>query len=140
MSAENVEIAKRAMDALDQFGGVVGGGDPLPPIREFFDPDVEMDLSRQGVDPEVYHGYEGWLRMADQYRAAWQEFRMELEEIIDAGDSVVLFTHNTGLSRSGIRLGVRVSHIMTFRDGKIVRMQYFGEDRAACLKAAGLEE
>jgi ketosteroid isomerase-like protein len=138
MSNEYVEIAKRAMDALDQFGGIVGGGDPLPLLREFFDPDVEMDLSRQGVDPEIYHGYEGCLRMGEQYRDAWQELRMEVEEAIDAGDSVVLFTHNTGLARSGIKLGVRVGYVLTFRDGKIVRWQYFGEDRLACLEAAGL--
>jgi ketosteroid isomerase-like protein len=139
MSQANVEIAKRAMDALDQFGGTVGGGDPLPSLREFFDPDVELDLSRQGVDPEIYHGYEGWVRMAEQYRDVWQEFRMEAQEIIDAGDSVVLFTHNTGLSRSGIKLGVRVGHVLTFRDGKIIGYQYFGEDRAACLESLGLE-
>jgi ketosteroid isomerase-like protein len=139
MSQANVEIAKRAMDALSQFGGVVADSDPLPSLQEFFDPDVEWDLSQRGVDPEVYHGYDGWLRLAEQYRDAWQEFRMELEEVIDAGDSVVLFTHNTGLSRSGIKLGVRVGHLWTVRDCKIFRCQYFGEDRAACLEAAGLE-
>jgi ketosteroid isomerase-like protein len=58
---------------------------------------------------------------------------------IDAGESVVLFTHNTGLAKSsGIRFGIRVGHVFTFRNGKIVRCQYFGEDRAACLEAAGL--
>jgi len=138
MSQQNVEIVKRAANALNQLGGLVGG-DPLPSLREFFDPDVEWDLSRQGVDPEIYHGHEGWVRMAEQYRDAWREFRVEVEEIIDAGDSVVIFTHNTGLSRSGIRMGVRVGHVWTFRDDKVVRAQYFGEDRAACLKGAGLE-
>jgi ketosteroid isomerase-like protein len=139
VSAENVEIAERAIDAFNEFY-LLKDSDPLPPLPEFFDPDVEYDLSRQGVDSEVYHGYDGSLRMREQYRAAWQEFRMEVEETIDAGDSVVLFTHNTGLSRSGIRLSVRVGHVMTFRDGKIVRFQYIGEDRAACLEAAGLED
>lgn len=63
---------------------------------------------------------------------------MEVEEIIDAGDSLVLFTHNTGLAGSGIQLGVRVGHVWTLRDGKIVHYQYFGEDLAACLQDAGL--
>ncbi len=57
--------------------------DPFPSLREC-DPDVEWDLSRRGIDPEVYHGYDGWLRLLEQYRDAWQEFRMEAEKVIDA--------------------------------------------------------
>ena len=63
---------------------------------------------------------------------------MEIEEIIDAGNSVVLFTNMIGVSKSGIKLSQRVGQVWTFRDGKIVRDQYFGEDRAACLEAVGL--
>jgi ketosteroid isomerase-like protein len=61
-----------------------------------------------------------------------------VEEVIDAGDMVVLFTHSTGLARSGLRLGVHVGHLLTLSGGKIVRWEFFGEDRSACLRAAGL--
>src|ERR1022692_4491567 len=118
MSQANVEIAKRAMAALNQSDLMVGGGDPLPTLREFCDPDVEWDFSRRGVDPEIYHGYDGWLRIAQQFGDAWQELRLEIEEIIDAGDNVVLFTKMTGLSKSGIALGQRVGQVWTLRDGK----------------------
>jgi ketosteroid isomerase-like protein len=138
MSQENVEIARRAVDALNLSDLMVGGSDPLPTLREFCDPDVEWDFSRRGVDPEIYRGYEGWLRIAEQFGDAWQELRLEIEEIIDAGDNVVLFTNMIGLSKSGIELDHRVGQVWTFRDGKIVRDQFFGEDRAACLAAVGL--
>lgn len=138
MSRENVEIARRAMDALNRADLMVGRRDPLPTLREFCDPDVEWDFSRRGVDPEIYHGYEGWLRIAEQFGDAWRELRMEIEEVIDAGDNVVLFTNMIGLSKSGITLSQRVGQVWTFRDGKIVRDRFFGEDRAACLEAAGL--
>src|SRR5271157_1438490 len=101
MSESNVEIVKRAIAAINQ---LFGGSDPLPVLPEFCDPDVEWDFSRRGIDPEVYQGYEGWLRFAGQFRDAWQEFRFDVEEIIDAGESVVLFGHNTGLAKSGIKL------------------------------------
>ncbi len=140
MSQENVESAQRAMHALNQFDLMVGRGDPLPTLREFCDPAVEWDFSRRAIDPEIYHGYDGWLRIAEQFGDAWQELRMEIDEIIDAGDDVVLFTTMLGLSKSGIRLGMRVGQIWTFRDGKVVLDRYFGEDRAACLKAVGLSE
>lgn len=140
MSRENVEIARRAMDALNQSDLMVGGSDPLPVLREFCDPDVEWDFSRRGVDPEVYYGYEGWLRIAEQFGEAWRELRLEIEEVIDAGDHVVLFTNMVGLSKSGVKLVQGVGQVWTFRDGRIVRDRYFGGDRAACLKAVGLTE
>src|ERR1700730_5162296 len=138
MSQKNVEIARRALDALNQSDLMVGGSDPLPTLREFCDPDVEWDFSRRGVDPEIYHGYDGWSRIAEQFGDAWQELRIEIDEIIDAGNKVVLFTNMIGLSRSGIKLAHRVGQVWTFRDGKIVRDEYFGEDRVACLEAVGL--
>jgi hypothetical protein len=51
MSQANVEIARRAMDALNQFGLMVGGSDPLPTLREFCDPSVEWDFSQRGIIP-----------------------------------------------------------------------------------------
>ncbi len=140
MSQENVEIARRAVDALNQSNLMVGGSDALATLREFCDPDVEWDFSRRGVDPEIYHGHEGWLRIAEQFGDAWQELRLEIEEIVDAGDDVVLFTNMIGLSKSGIKLSQKVGQVWTFRDGKIIRDRFFGEDRAACLHAVGLAE
>jgi ketosteroid isomerase-like protein len=139
MSQAHVEIAKRAIDAFNQSDLMVGGSDPLPTLNEFCDPDVEWDFSRRGVDPEVYHGYEGWLRIAEQFGEAWQELRWEIEEIIDAGDDIVLFTNMIGLSKSGLKLSQTVGQVWTFRDGKIVRDRFFGEDRVGCLEAVGLE-
>src|SRR5271155_5110418 len=118
MSQENVEIARRVVDAFNEVGFLLSS-DPFPTLREFCDPDVEWNFSRRGVDPEIYHGYDGWLRIAEQFRDAWREIRMEVEEIIDAGESVVVFVHTIGLSRSGIKLSVRVGHVVTVRDGKI---------------------
>jgi ketosteroid isomerase-like protein len=130
---------KRAMAAFNESNTLVGAGDPLPWLREFCDPDFELDLSRRAIDPDTYHGYEGFRRLGEQDANAWHEARFEVDEVIDAGDSVVLFTHNTGLSKSGIKLGVRVGHVLTLSSGKIVRWQFFGEDRMACLQAVGLE-
>jgi ketosteroid isomerase-like protein len=126
------------MEAFNQSNVLVGAGDPLPWLREFCDSHLELDLSRRGIDPGIYHGYEGFLRLGEQDGDVWREARFEVEEVIDAGDRVVLFTYNTGLAKSGVKLGVRVGHLLTLRAGKIVRWEYFGEDRAACLEAVGL--
>jgi ketosteroid isomerase-like protein len=140
MSQENVEIVRRAMGAFNESNVLVGAGDPLPWLREFCDAGVELELSRRGIDPEIYHGYEGFLRLKAQDSDAWEWGRFDVDDVIDAGDSVVLLTRNTGIARSGVRLSVRVCHALTLIGGKIVRWQYFGEDRAGCFKAVGLAD
>jgi hypothetical protein len=95
MSELNVEIVKRALDAFNDSNVLVGPGDPLPWLREFCDAGIELDLSRRGIDPEIYHGYEGFLRFRAQYSDAWEWGRFDVNDVIDAGDSVVLLTHNT---------------------------------------------
>jgi ketosteroid isomerase-like protein len=138
MSQKNMEVAKRAMDSFNYSNFVLSGATPLPSLREFCHPDVEWDLSRRVTDGEIYHGYEGWVRLAEGVRETCQEFRFEAKEIIDAGESVVVFSRNTGLAKSGIRFDVRVAQVLTFRNGKVATYGYFGEDRAACLEAVGL--
>ena len=59
MSEKNMELAKRAMDSFNYSNFVLDGATLIPTLREFCDPDVEWDFSRRGVDPEIYHGYEG---------------------------------------------------------------------------------
>jgi ketosteroid isomerase-like protein len=140
VSQENVEIVQRAMDAFNASAVLVGESDPLPWLQEFCDPAIELDLSRRGIDPDVYHGHAGFLRLRSQDSEAWQMARFDVEEVGDAGDRVVLFTHNTATARSGAKLGVRVAHVLTLRGGRIVRWEYFGESRGEALKAVGLEE
>ena len=138
MSQKNMEIAKRAMDSFNYSNFVLSGATPYPSLREFCDPDVEWDFSRQGIDGEIYRGYEGWVRFAETVRETCREFRFGAEEIIDAGESVVVLSRNNGLAKSGVRLDVRAVQVLTFRDGKVITYRYFGEDRAACLASVGL--
>ncbi len=79
------------MAAFNESNALVGTGDPLPWLREFCDPDIELDLSRRAIDPDIYQGYEGFMRLGEQDANAWHESRFEVEDVIDAGESIVLF-------------------------------------------------
>src|SRR5271165_5892754 len=114
MSEKNMQVAKRAMDSFNYSNFVLSGATPYPSLREFCDPDVEWDFSRRVTDGEIYRGYEGWVRFAERVREACCEFRFGAEEIIDAGESVVVFSRNTGLAESGVRLDVRAAQVLTF--------------------------
>lgn len=136
MSQANVELARRAYEEVNSVRSRDGA---LRWLNEFCDPDIEWDFSRRGLDGAVYHGYEGWLGFAEQFRGVWQEFHREIQEILDAGDSVVIFTRDTGVSESGIKIASSVCQVSSFRNGKMVSYRYFGEERLACLEAVGLD-
>jgi ketosteroid isomerase-like protein len=104
------------------------------------DPNVEFDLTRVAPDGETYRGYEGvkvfWRMLWDVFG----ELRIEPEEVIDGGDTLV--THER-LRSTGKASGVMTEDVLyqdfALRDGKVIRVQFF-RDRAEALKAAGLSE
>jgi ketosteroid isomerase-like protein len=66
------------------------------------------------------------------------EYRIDPEEVIDAGDKVVVFQREYQRGRSsGIEIVTETAAIIYLRDARIVRMQGY-LDRAAALEAAGL--
>jgi ketosteroid isomerase-like protein len=62
------------------------------------------------------------------------------EEIIDAGDQVVVVAHHQGRGRaSGVDVDTRFYEVYTLREGKVWRVDEYTE-RAEALEAAGLRE
>ena len=68
----------------------------------------------------------------------WATYRVTLEEVIDAGDRVVVLTRHHG-RREGMDAEVELiaAAIFTFRDGKLARWEDWA-NRAEALKAVGL--
>jgi ketosteroid isomerase-like protein len=68
---------------------------------------------------------------------AWDDFRLEAEDFVDAGDSVVVpfrvFARGKG---SGARVERQWAHVWTLRDGKVVRFEVHLDVRRA-LEAVG---
>jgi uncharacterized protein len=70
----------------------------------------------------------------------WDDFRFEVEELIDAGDKVFAAVQLSGRGKgSGVPVDQHDIHVCTIRDGKVVRIDVH-RDRAEALKAAGLFE
>ena len=66
--------------------------------------------------------------------------RVEAEEIVDAGDRVVVMVHHSGRGRtSGIEVDQRYAMVWTVRDGRVMRMDLY-PTRAEALEAVGLAE
>jgi ketosteroid isomerase-like protein len=104
------------------------------------DPNVEFDLTRVAPDGETYRGYEGVKRFWLMLRDVFGELQIDVEEIIDGGDTLVtrVRLHSTGKASGAMTEDVLYQNF-TLREGKAVRAQFFRE-RAEALEAAGLSE
>ena len=72
--------------------------------------------------------------------AEFGEFEAHSEEILGAGDKVVVVVFQRGIRKaSGAAVERRVGQVWTVREGKAIRWQVF-KDRAEALEAAGVSE
>jgi ketosteroid isomerase-like protein len=129
MSGENVE-AVRQVNAFWARGEWAA-------TAELFDPDVEVVFSATAFpDPGIYRGgrmaldaWAGWLE-------AWEDFSFELEDVIEAGESIVTLNRLRGRGKaSGVTVDADVGCIFHCDRGRVVRMVFC--DRREALKAAG---
>jgi ketosteroid isomerase-like protein len=132
MSQENVEIVRRTVDAY-------ASGD-IEAALLAYDPDVEFDVSTARPEGGVFHGPRGVEEGVQAWVGRWAEYRFEVEDIIDAGDHVLMVIREFGRGeQSRVEVNQHTFWVNTFRNGKIVRAELF-RDRNRALKAAGLKE
>ena len=127
MSDENVEIIRRGYEHWTATGE----------IRAH--PDFVWDVSALGwTEQQVYAGAEGANRFNAEWADAWDDWELELEDLIDAGDRVVAIVNQRGRSKAtGIPVGMRFAQVWAFRDGQAIRMQMYASVEEA-LEVAGL--
>ena len=130
MSQENVEIVRRMWSAFLR--------QDFEEALSAFDPDVEWDGTNL-PDGRVSHGHEAIRDHTARWASTWERWTIELGELIDAGDEVVLFIREHGLSTSGIEMDECHAEVYTVKDGKILRRRGFSDGRDA-LEAVGLSE
>lgn len=137
MSQENVEII-RAMYAawLAQ---------DMRAVYETFDEDIELnpdpEASWVGIG-QTYRGVAGIKSYMAAVYDAFENYRPEVEQLIDLGGDQVLtlaIEHGTGRV-SGVEVNAsRTAHVWTLRDGKAVQLDLYLE-RGAALRAVGLAQ
>lgn len=133
MSQESVEIVRRGYEAFNR-------GD-IDAVVGLLAPDFEYVAS--GLVPGVggvYRGAGGLRGFAETFFAEFDEPRIEIHELIDAGDQVVASTTMRGHGKqSGAETSWSVCQVWTVRDGHAVRGQGF-PSRDEALEAVGLRE
>jgi len=128
MSQENVKLVRRSIDAYRR-----GDWDAA---TEYLAPDVVWEIGQE----LPAHGPAAIREMWTRWNTEWEELDLVGEELVDAGDRVVVAMHYRGRGRlSGVGVDQWVFEVHTFRDGQCVRKVDF-ETRAEALEAAGVSE
>ncbi len=131
MSQENVELVRQVFAAGEASA-----------FYDLFDEDIDHDMSTYSLPDfsSVFHGREAVLDFYRRYWGTWAEYTAVAEEVLDAGDHVVIRLLERGRGKgSGIPFERRWYQVWTFREGKVVRWRGF-EDREQALEAVGLSE
>ena len=114
--------------------------------RDFDVAVASFDEQIEWVLPERQRSDSG--RGPDDVRRFWEgldetfeELRLDPQEFVDAGDRVATRLRHFGRGRrSGIEIDEELYHqVTTFREGRMVRIEYFGEWSEA-LEAAGVSD
>ena len=132
MSQENVEVARVAIERWLR-GGATLDAVPVDLVAE----NVEWDFSAypQIDGPTCGTGASGLFDNLREYFSAWQSYRAEPGEFIDAGENVAVVLHETA-GASGVLVERDLFLVWTFRHGSIVKWRIF-ETREHALDAVG---
>jgi ketosteroid isomerase-like protein len=147
VSQENVELVRGLQPSADTdlvaaFRDDATAAAVMETLSPFFHDDVEIVwpptfVAGEGVRfvglEELRAGWLDWLE-------PWESYRVEVEDVIDAGEDAVVLVRDFG-RRAGMTAEVSVvgGAVWTVRDGRVARVAFY-LNRGEALKAVGLEE
>src|SRR5271166_4653535 len=132
MSQEDVEIITRMYRAWNS-------GD-LDALADVFDADVEVRPALSVFTAStVYRGHDGIAAWYAETYEPWAEMRAEPQRFVDAGErTVVVVVLSARVPGGQVDVHAQIAHVVTIRDGRIVRLDGYDEPQAA-LSAVALE-
>jgi ketosteroid isomerase-like protein len=131
MSQENVEIAKRAIDAYNRRDA--------ESIAAYVTADFEwLPVLPGTVEGDAYRGRDGIELYLGEIGDTWERLCVLGDEFRDLGDRVLVLGRVEGRGRgSGVEVDAPLATIFDFRDGKMSRSAAY-LDHGEALRAAGL--
>jgi ketosteroid isomerase-like protein len=133
MSQQNVEMARRAYDAYNR-------RDLEGMVVDFASSFEYVTTGAIPGRPAVYRGHDGWIEFAGWLWDEFDDARVDVHELTDAGDRVLAAVSLRGRGKqSGVETSWDIWHVWTVENGKVVHGQAF-RTREEAVEAAGLQE
>jgi ketosteroid isomerase-like protein len=132
MSQENVEMVKGFYERVNSH---------LKDPPELFDPEYEFDARDVVPSFGIVRGREAVQEALREYWETFDDFHLELKEVLHADEERVVTAVQDGgrIRGSDAEVWNHLFHVWTFRDGKLLRVSSHNDKRRA-LEAAGLSE
>jgi ketosteroid isomerase-like protein len=132
MSQENVELVRRDVAARSARDWAV--------LAEIWHPDIELELV---AGAGTFRGLDEIRPFFETLSNLYSEYRVEADEIIDAGDRVVTVERVAGRGLKGSDAATWVQEklfrLISFKEGRVWRIKEY-RNRDQALEAAGLSE
>jgi ketosteroid isomerase-like protein len=137
MPKENLEIVRRS---FVEFQAALARDDP----GSWFDSeaiaaDAEWVMFPGFPGPPSYRGRDGFVEFLRTWTEDFEDWSIELERLIDAGDDrvVALFRQTATGKGSGVPVELHFGQVQELKDSRVIRIRNY-PDPAEALKAAGL--
>jgi len=133
MSQQNVDLMKSLYEAFDR-------GD-VPTVLAAMDPGIVWNEAENFpyADKNPYVGPNAVLEgVFARLGGEWDGFSVALEELLDAGDTVVsLGRYGGAYKKTGTRIHAQFAHVWKLRGGKIVKFQQYTDTLQAAKAVSG---
>lgn len=130
METDRTALTRRAIDAFNRRD--------LQAMLETVHPEGEWFSFRAQLEGEPYRGHAGMRRFFEDLTEDWDHFALEVEEIVERGDTVLTVARVRARGRgSGVEVDSTAGFVGEVRDLKLIRLQSFSDPDAARV-AAGL--
>jgi ketosteroid isomerase-like protein len=136
--SENLDLVRSLYAPLER--GDFSLMDREPEWHDVFAPDFEWHTRDDLPDAGVRKGYDGIVRLRDEWVQNFDEMHIEVDELIGAGDIVIAVARLCGCLRgSGHELDVEETQVWRMRGGRASEVRAY-LTRSEALKAVGLAE
>jgi ketosteroid isomerase-like protein len=143
MSQSNVELVRKLQPAPHTDLGQImrdPRSDVWSRIANFFHSDFECVITLLDTDKVARTGIAGLRAAWEEWLQPWTTYRTEIEEVIDAGECIVVLTREYGRRvPNAPEVEMIAAAVWTVRESKIARVEFYPH-RAEALKAVGRED
>jgi ketosteroid isomerase-like protein len=140
MSQEDVEDLIRGAYAKFNRAKPDPSGEGKLASLGFYHPDAVYVNDANDPDPGIHRGLEAVREQVRRWVEAYPDLQVEPLEIETNGDRAFVWVRFSGHgAESGIPIDMELAHIVTVKDGKVLRVEEYS-NRSDGLEAAGLSK